>query len=66
MAGDTVHDRIFVITIGEVGLSGRPGEIGNFGIGHNEGEIKGNAKIGGVINKAAQQDLQQAATEIQQ
>ncbi|MEM7760115.1 MAG: hypothetical protein AAF298_18620, partial [Cyanobacteria bacterium P01_A01_bin.40] len=41
-------------------------QSGNFGIGHNEGEIKGNAKIGGVINKAAQQDLQQAATEIQQ
>ncbi len=41
-------------------------QSGNIGIGHNEGEIKGNAKIAGVINEAAQQDLTQAAEEIQQ
>ena len=41
-------------------------QSGNIGIGHNEGEIKGNAKVAGVINEAAQQDLTQAAAEIQQ
>ncbi|MEL4895212.1 hypothetical protein, partial [Crocosphaera sp. Alani8] len=39
---------------------------GNFGVGVNQGEISGNAKIGGVINEAQQQDLAEAATEIQQ
>lgn len=41
-------------------------QSGNIGIGHNEGEIRGNAKVSGVINEAAQQDLTQAAAEIQQ
>ena len=36
------------------------------GIVHNEGDISGNAKIAAVINEAAQQDLTQAAAEIQQ
>ena len=40
---------------------------GNFGIGHmSGGTISGNAKVAGVINEAAQQDLAQAAAEIQQ
>ncbi|MBW4536812.1 MAG: pentapeptide repeat-containing protein [Pleurocapsa minor HA4230-MV1] len=39
---------------------------GNFGIGHmNGGEIKDNAKVAGVINEAEQQNLAQAAAEIQ-
>ena len=41
-------------------------QSGNIGIGHNEDKIKGNAKVAGVINEAAQQDLKQAAAEIQQ
>ncbi|MEL6441422.1 MAG: hypothetical protein AAFQ80_19485 [Cyanobacteria bacterium J06621_8] len=41
-------------------------QSGNFGIGNmSGGTISGNAKIGGVINEAAQQDLTQAAAEIQ-
>ena len=40
---------------------------GNFGIGHmSGGEIKGNAKVAGVINEAEKQNLANAATEIQQ
>ena len=40
---------------------------GNFGIGHmSGGEIKGNAKVAGVINEAENQNLADAATEIQQ
>ena len=40
---------------------------GNFGIGHmSGGEIKGNAKVAGVINEAEKQNLADAATEIQQ
>ncbi len=40
---------------------------GNFGIGHmSGGEIKGNAKIAGVINEAEQKNLVDAAQEIQQ
>ena len=40
---------------------------GNLGIGHmSGGDIKGNAKVAGVINEAVQQDLAQAAAEIQQ
>ena len=39
---------------------------GNFGIGHmSGGKIEGNAKVAGVINEAEQQDLTQAAAEIQ-
>ena len=39
---------------------------GNFGIGHmSGGEIKGNAKVAGVINEAEEQDLAKAAAEIQ-
>lgn len=41
-------------------------QSGQIGIGHNEGEIKGNAKVAGVINEAAQQDLTQVAAEIEQ
>ena len=37
----------------------------NFGIGVNQGEISGNAKIGGVINEEQRQDLAEAAKEIQ-
>ena len=39
---------------------------GNFGIGHmSGGTIEGGAKVAGVINEAEQQDLTQAAAEIQ-
>ena len=39
---------------------------GNIGIGHmSGGEIKGNAKVAGVINEAKEQDLAEAAAEIQ-
>ncbi len=38
---------------------------GNFGVGVNQGEISGNAKIGGVINEEQRQDLAEAAKEIQ-
>lgn len=39
---------------------------GNFGIGHmSGGEIKGNAKVAGVINEAEAQNLAEAAAEIQ-
>ena len=39
---------------------------GNFGIGHmSGGEIKDNAKVAGVINEAEQQNLAQAAADIQ-
>ena len=39
---------------------------GNFGIGiMSGGEIKGNAKVAGVINEAEQQDLAEAAAKIQ-
>ncbi|MDJ0903340.1 MAG: COR domain-containing protein [Xenococcus sp. MO_188.B8] len=41
-------------------------QSGNIGIGHNEGTISGNAKIAGVMNEAVQQDLAEAALEIQQ
>ncbi|MEM9272108.1 MAG: hypothetical protein AAGA80_03955 [Cyanobacteria bacterium P01_F01_bin.143] len=42
-------------------------QTGNFGIGHmSGGEIRGNAKISGIINAAVQQDLTQSTTEIQQ
>jgi hypothetical protein len=41
-------------------------QSGNIGIGHmSGGEIKGNAKIAGVINEAEQQNLAEAAAEIQ-
>ena len=38
---------------------------GNFGVGVNQGEISGNAKIAGVINEAQRQELAKAAKEIQ-
>ncbi|MEM9275690.1 MAG: hypothetical protein AAGA80_22430 [Cyanobacteria bacterium P01_F01_bin.143] len=42
-------------------------QSGNFGIGHmSGGTIAGNAKIAGIINESAPQDLAQAAAEIQQ
>ena len=41
-------------------------QSGNFGIGHmSGGEIKDNAKVAGVINEAEQQNLAQAAADIQ-
>lgn len=41
-------------------------QSGNFGIGHmSGGEIKGNAKVAGVINEGEKQDLAEAAAEIQ-
>ncbi len=42
-------------------------QSGNFGIGHmSGGEIKSGAKVAGVINEAEQQNLTEAATQIQQ
>lgn len=38
---------------------------GNFGIGVNQGEISGNAKIAGVFKEDKQQDLAEAAAQIQ-
>lgn len=39
---------------------------GNFGIGHmSGGEIKGNAKVAGVINEAEEKNLAEAAAKIQ-
>ncbi len=38
---------------------------GNIGIGVNKGDVKEGAKVAGVINEAPQQDLAQAAAEIQ-
>lgn len=39
---------------------------GNFGIGHmSGGEIKGNAKVAGVINEAEEQNIAEAVAEIQ-
>ncbi len=40
-------------------------QSGNIGIGINEGAISGNAKTAGVINEAPQQDLADAAAQIQ-
>lgn len=41
-------------------------QSGNFGIGHmSGGEIKGNAKVAGVINEGEKQNLAEAAAEIQ-
>jgi metal-dependent amidase/aminoacylase/carboxypeptidase family protein len=43
-----------------------PTEQSNIGIYHmSGGEIKGNAKVAGVINEAEKQDLAEAAAEIQ-
>lgn len=40
---------------------------GNFGIGHmSDGTIEGGAKVAGVINEAEQQNLAEAAAQIQQ
>ena len=42
-------------------------QSGKFGIGHmSGGELKGNAKVAGVINEAEKQNLADAATEIQE
>jgi Leucine-rich repeat (LRR) protein len=41
-------------------------QSGNFGVGVNQGEIKDNAKAAGIYNEAEQQNLVQAAAEIQQ
>ncbi len=42
-------------------------QSGSFGIGHmSGGEIRDNAKVAGTINEAEQQDLVQAAEQIQQ
>ena len=48
-------------------ISDRIIQTGNFGIGYmNHGEIKEGAKVAGVINETEQQNLVDAATEIQQ
>lgn len=42
-------------------------QSGNFGIGHmSGGTIQGGAKVAGVLNEAEQQNLTEAATQIQQ
>ncbi|MEM9275829.1 MAG: hypothetical protein AAGA80_23145 [Cyanobacteria bacterium P01_F01_bin.143] len=42
-------------------------QTGNFGIGHmSGGEITGNAKVAGIINEAENQNLADAAQDIQQ
>jgi murein L,D-transpeptidase YcbB/YkuD len=41
-------------------------QSGNFGVGVNKGKIKDNAKVAGIYNEAEQQNLAQAAAEIQQ
>lgn len=42
-------------------------QSGNFGIGHmSGGTIEGGAKVVGVLNEAEQQNLAEAATQIQQ
>lgn len=42
-------------------------QSGNFGIGHmSGGKIEGGAKVAGVLNEAEQQNLAEAATQIQQ
>ncbi len=40
-------------------------QAGNFGIGVNQGEIQGNAKIAGILNEAEQQNLTEIITEVQ-
>lgn len=61
-------ERILQEAISQPKTSGNTyNQSGNIGIGHmSGGSISGNAKIAGVINEAAQQDLTQAAVEIQQ
>ena len=47
-------------------MTENPTQQGNFGIGiMSGGEIKGNAKVAGVINEAEEQDLAEAVAEIQ-
>ncbi len=53
--------------IGEKNSEVKYEQKGNFGIGHmSGGEIKEGAKVAGIINEAEQQNLADAATEIQQ
>jgi uncharacterized protein YjbI with pentapeptide repeats len=40
-------------------------QAGNFGVGVNQGEIQGNAKIAGILNEAEQQNLTEIITEVQ-
>jgi uncharacterized protein YjbI with pentapeptide repeats len=40
-------------------------QAGNFGVGVNQGEIKDNAKIAGILNEAEQQNLTEIITEVQ-
>jgi hypothetical protein len=40
-------------------------QAGNFGIGVNQGEIKDNAKVAGILNEAEQQNLTEIITEVQ-
>jgi hypothetical protein len=40
-------------------------QAGNFGVGVNQGEIQGNAKVAGILNEAEQQNLTEIITEVQ-
>jgi len=40
-------------------------QSGNFGVGVNQGEIQGNAKVAGILNEAEQQNLTEIITEVQ-
>jgi uncharacterized protein YjbI with pentapeptide repeats len=40
-------------------------QAGNFGVGVNQGEIKDNAKVAGILNEAEQQNLTEIITEVQ-
>ena len=40
-------------------------QAGNIGVGVNQGEIQGNAKVAGILNEAEQQNLTEIITEVQ-
>lgn len=40
-------------------------QAGTFGVGVNQGEIKDNAKVAGILNEAEQQNLTEIITEVQ-
>jgi len=69
---EKIYNKGIVITGGKANITRKiEGDYyeqsGNFGIGHmSGGEIKGNAKVAGILNEADQQNLAQAAPEIQQ
>ena len=71
---ENLHNQGIVITGGRVSMSSDHNinagiyneQSGNLGIGHmSGGEIKGNAKVAGEINEAEEQNLTQAAADIQ-